>query len=127
MLNYIIFLQYFLFKIILSKYFLRTDSSIKNYYYSLLRKNLRFLIKKIKCDYDLKNISFNETMEEFLQKLEINFIYKLIKKNNLKYKDLCLKSLIDLISDSNQKISKNKEISIFETNININNREISKL
>ena len=116
-----------MFKIILSKYFLRTDSSIKNYYYSLLRKNLRFLIKKIKCDYDFKNISFNETMEEFLQKLEINFIYKLIKKNNLKYKDLCLKSLIDLISDSNQKISKNKEISIFETNININNREISKL
>ena len=83
---------------IISKYLPgRTDNSIKNYFYSKLRKYIRKILKQIQKE------KFFENQNIKLGKYSSNEIYFLIKKNKIRYFDLNKETIIKLILKNEKK------------------------
>jgi len=89
----------------------RTDNSIKNYFYSKLRKYIRKILKQIQKE------KFFENQNIKLGKYSSNEIYFLIKKNKIRYYDLNKENIIKLILKNEKKEMKNISLNNKETNL----------
>lgn len=69
----------------------RTDNSVKNYFYSKLRRQVRFLVKLLSKG---KLLELNELDEN---KYEPNFVYKLIKDIKMPYQDVCKSKVLEVL------------------------------
>ena len=100
----------------------RTDNSIKNHFYSKLRKFIRKILKQINKENLLKNNGID------LCKYNSDKVYKLLKKHKISYKDVTKDSILDIIiaTEKNQKDKifsvndENKLANNFSTNNNSN-------
>ena len=96
---------------IISKYLTgRTDNSIKNYFYSKLRKYIRKILKQIQKE------KFFENQNIKLGKYSSNEIYFLIKKNKIRYFDLNKENITKLILKNEKKEIKKITLSNKEKN-----------
>ena len=89
----------------------RTDNSIKNHFYSKLRKFIRKILKQINKENLLKNNGID------YYKYNSDKVYKLLKKYKITYKNVTKDTILDLIisTEKNQKgkifnLSENKSI-----------------
>ena len=76
----------------------RTDNCIENNYYSKLRKFIRKIIKQINKENAHNDIDINKYKSEF--------IYKLLKKSKICYRNLNKEIILNIIK-SNKKENKN--------------------
>ena len=102
----------------------RTDNSIKNHFYSKLRKFIRKILKQINKENLLKNNGID------YYKYNSDKVYKLLKKYKITYKNLTKDTILELIiaTEKNQKgkiFGLNDEIKITNNN-NLNNNSESK-
>lgn len=67
----------------------RTDNCIKNHYYSKLRKFIRKIIKQINKENAHNDIDINKYNSEF--------IYKLLKKSKICYRNLNKEKILNII------------------------------
>ena len=100
----------------------RTDNSIKNHFYSKLRKYIRKILKQINKENLLKNNGID------FGKYNSDKVYKLLKKYKISYKNVTKDTILDIIiaTEKNQegKISGNDENKL-ENNFSINNNSNS--
>ena len=96
----------------------RTDNSIKNHFYSKLRKYIRKILKQINKENLLKNNGID------YYKYNSDKVYKLLKKYKITYKNVTKDTILNLIiaTEKNQKgkifgLNEDKQIN----NINLNN------
>ena len=77
----------------------RTDNSIKNHFYSKLRKFIRKILKQINKENLLKNHGID------YYKYNSDKVYKLLKKYKITYKNVTKETILDLIiaTEKNQK------------------------
>ena len=100
----------------------RTDNSIKNHFYSKLRKFIRKILKQINKENLLKNNGID------YYKYNSDKVYKLLKKYKITYKNVTKETILDLIiaTEKNQKgkiFGLNDDNKITNgNNININNQ-----
>ena len=100
----------------------RTDNSIKNHFYSKLRKFIRKILKQINKENLLKNNGID------YYKYNSDKVYKLLKKYKITYKNVTKDTILDLIiaTEKNQKgkiFGLNEDNKITNgNNININNQ-----
>ena len=92
----------------------RTDNSIKNHFYSKLRKFIRKILKQINKENLLKNNGIDYS------KYNSDKVYKLLKKYKVTYKNVTKDTILDLII-STEKNQKGKIFGINEDNKLINN------
>ena len=92
----------------------RTDNSIKNHFYSKLRKFIRKILKQINKENLLKNNGID------YYKYNSDKVYKLLKKYKVTYKNVTKDTILDLII-STEKNQKGKIFGISEENKIINN------
>ena len=92
----------------------RTDNSIKNHFYSKLRKFIRKILKQINKENLLKNNGID------YYKYNSDKVYKLLKKYKVTYKNVTKDTILDLII-STEKNQKGKIFGISEENKVINN------
>ena len=92
----------------------RTDNSIKNHFYSKLRKFIRKILKQINKENLLKNNGID------YYKYNSDKVYKLLKKYKVTYKNVTKDTILDLII-STEKNQKGKIFRISEENKIINN------
>jgi len=92
----------------------RTDNSIKNHFYSKLRKFIRKILKQINKENLLKNNGID------CYKYNSDKVYKLLKKYKVTYKNVTKDTILDLII-STEKNQKGKIFGISEDNKIINN------
>ena len=92
----------------------RTDNSIKNHFYSKLRKFIRKILKQINKENLLKNNGIDN------YKYNSDKVYKLLKKYKVTYKNVTKDTILDLII-STEKNQKGKIFGISEENKIINN------
>jgi len=96
----------------------RTDNSIKNHFYSKLRKFIRKILKQINKENLLKNNGID------YYKYNSDKVYKLLKKYKISYKNITKDTILDIIiaTEKNQKVKffENDENKL-ENNFNINN------
>ena len=92
----------------------RTDNSIKNRFYSKLRKFIRKILKQINKENLLKNNGID------YYKYNSDKVYKLLKKYKVTYKNVTKDTILDLII-STEKNQKGKIFGISEENKIINN------
>ena len=92
----------------------RTDNSIKNHFYSKLRKFIRKILKQINKENLLKNNAIDP------YKYNSDKVYKLLKKYKVTYKNVTKDTILDLIV-STEKNQKGKIFGINEDNKIINN------
>ena len=92
----------------------RTDNSIKNHFYSKLRKFIRKILKQINKENLLKNNGID------YYKYNSDKVYKLLKKYKVTYKNVTKDTILDLII-SIEKNQKGKIFGISEENKIINN------
>ena len=92
----------------------RTDNSIKNHFYSKLRKFIRKILKQINKENLLKNNGID------YYKYNSDKVYKLLKKYKITYKNVTKDTILDLII-STEKNQKGKIFGISEENKIINN------
>ena len=85
----------------------RTDNSIKNHFYSKLRKFIRKILKQINKENLLKNNGIDYC------KYNSDKVYKLLKKYKVSYKNVTKETVLDLIIS----IEKNQNNKIFGLNI----------
>ena len=92
----------------------RTDNSIKNHFYSKLRKFIRKILKQITKENLLKNNGIDSS------KYNSDRVYKLLKKYKVTYKNVTKDTILELIisTDKNQK---GKIFGISEDNKILNN------
>jgi len=103
----------------------RTDNSIKNHFYSKLRKFIRKILKQINKENLLKNNGID------LCKYNSDKVYKLLKKYKISYKNVTKETILDIIiaTEKNQKDKifavneENKLTNNFSTNNNSNTWE----
>ena len=103
----------------------RTDNSIKNHFYSKLRKFIRKILKQINKENLLKNNGID------LCKYNSDKVYKLLKKNKISYKNVNKDTILEIIisTEKNQKDKifsvndENKLTNNFSTNNNSNSGE----
>ena len=71
----------------------RTDNSVKNYFYSKLRRQVRFLVKVLVKNklYESNNID--------AKKYEPNFVYKLVKDLKLPYQSVNKTKILEIIEE----------------------------
>ena len=87
----------------------RTDNSIKNHFYSKLRKFIRKILKQINKENLLKNNGID------CYKYNSDKVYKLLKKYKVTYKNVTKDTILDLII-STEKNQKGKLFGISEEN-----------
>ena len=77
----------------------RTDNSIKNHFYSKLRKFIRKILKQINKENLLKNNGID------FYKYNSDKVYKLLKKYKISYKNVTKETILDIIlaTEKNQK------------------------
>ena len=92
----------------------RTDNSIKNHFYSKLRKFIRKILKQINKENLLKNNGVD------CYKYNSDKVYKLLKKYKVTYKNVTKDTILDLII-STEKNQKGKIFGINEDNKILNN------
>ena len=92
----------------------RTDNSIKNHFYSKLRKFIRKILKQINKENLLKNNGID------CYKYNSDKVYKLLKKYKVTYKNVTKDTILDLII-STEKNQKGKIFGISEDNKILNN------
>jgi len=96
----------------------RTDNSIKNHFYSKLRKFIRKILKQINKENLLKNNGID------FYKYNSDKVYKLLKKYKISYNNVTKDTILDIIiaTEKNQKVKfyENDENKL-ENNFNINN------
>ena len=92
----------------------RTDNSIKNHFYSKLRKFIRKILKQINKENLLKNNGID------CYKYNSDKVYKLLKKYKVTYKNVTKDTILDLII-STEKNQKGKLFGISEENKILNN------
>ena len=92
----------------------RTDNSIKNHFYSKLRKFIRKILKQINKENLLKNNGVD------CYKYNSDKVYKLLKKYKVTYKNVTKDTILDLII-STEKNQKGKIFGISEENKILNN------
>ena len=92
----------------------RTDNSIKNHFYSKLRKFIRKILKQINKENLLKNNGIDYS------KYNSDKVYKLLKKYKVTYKNVTKDTILDLII-STEKNQKGKIFGINEDNKLLNN------
>ena len=92
----------------------RTDNSIKNHFYSKLRKFIRKILKQINKENLLKNNGID------YYKYNSDKVYKLLKKYKVTYKNVTKDTILDLII-STEKNQKGKIFGISEESKIINN------
>ena len=92
----------------------RTDNSIKNHFYSKLRKFIRKILKQINKENLLKNNGID------CCKYNSDRVYKLLKKYKVTYKNVTKDTILDLII-STEKNQKGKIFGINEDNKIMNN------
>ena len=94
----------------------RTDNSIKNHFYSKLRKFIRKILKQINKENLLKNNGID------CYKYNSDKVYKLLKEYKINYKNVTKDTILDLILSTEKKgkpfnLSENKSINNNEKNI----------
>ena len=92
----------------------RTDNSIKNHFYSKLRKFIRKILKQINKENLLKNNGIDS------YKYNSDKVYKLLKKYKITYKNVTKDTILDLII-STEKNQKDKIFNLNENNLINNN------
>ena len=92
----------------------RTDNSIKNHFYSKLRKFIRKILKQINKENLLKNNGID------YYKYNSDKVYKLLKKYKITYKNVTKDTILDLII-STEKNQKGKIFSLSENKLTNNN------
>ena len=105
----------------------RTDNSIKNHFYSKLRKFIRKILKQINKENLLKNNGID------YYKYNSDKVYKLLKKYKITYKNVTKDTILNLIitTENNQKskifgLNEQKQLNNNLTNgINLKNNESS--
>ena len=95
----------------------RTDNSIKNHFYSKLRKFIRKILKQINKENLLKNNGID------YYKYNSDKVYKLLKKYKVTYKNVTKETILELIiaSEKNQKgkiFGLNDDSKLINNNIN---------
>ena len=103
----------------------RTDNSIKNHFYSKLRKFIRKILKQINKENLLKNNGID------FYKYNSDKVYKLLKKYKISYKNVTKETILDIIlaTEKNQKgkifgvNDENKTLNNFNVNNNSNTLE----
>ena len=103
----------------------RTDNSIKNHFYSKLRKFIRKILKQINKENLLKNNGID------FYKYNSDKVYKLLKKYKISYKNVTKETILDIIlaTEKNQKgkifgvNDENKTPNNFNVNNNSNTLE----
>lgn len=96
----------------------RTDNSIKNHFYSKLRKFIRKILKQINKENLLKNNGID------YYKYNSDKVYKLLKKYKITYKNVTKDTILDLII-STEKNQKGKIFSLSENKLTNNNSNIN--
>lgn len=71
----------------------RTDNAVKNYFYSKLRRLIRYLVKSL-----IKNNRFKEEKIDE-NKYDLVFVYKLIKDTKIAFSDINKSRIIETIKD----------------------------
>jgi hypothetical protein len=105
----------------------RTDNSIKNHFYSKLRKFIRKILKQINKENLLKNNGID------YYKYNSDKVYKLLKKYKITYKNVTKDTILELIiaTEKNQKgkiFGLNDENKVMnDNNVNIGNNNKSNL
>ena len=94
----------------------RTDNSIKNHFYSKLRKFIRKILKQINKENLLKNNGID------CYKYNSDKVYKLLKEYKINYKNVTKDTILNLIISTEKKgkpfnLSENKSINNNEKNI----------
>ena len=97
----------------------RTDNSIKNHFYSKLRKFIRKILKQINKENLLKNNGIDSC------KYNSDKIYKLLKKYKVTYNNVNKDTILDLII-STEKKQKGKIFGLNDENKKINDNDINK-
>ena len=92
----------------------RTDNSIKNHFYSKLRKFIRKILKQINKENLLKNNGIDN------YKYNSDKVYKLLKKYKVTYKNVTKDTILDLIISA-EKNPKAKVFDVIDKNKTINN------
>ena len=92
----------------------RTDNSIKNHFYSKLRKFIRKILKQINKENLLKNNGID------YYKYNSDKVYKLLKKYKITYKNVTKETILELII-ATEKNQKEKIFGLNEDNKLINN------
>ena len=92
----------------------RSENSIKNHFYSKLRKFIRKILKKINEENLLKNSGID------LYNYSCEKVYKLLKKNKISYKNITKESILDIIIGT-EKNQKNKIYGVNDENKLTNN------
>ena len=95
----------------------RTDNSIKNHFYSKLRKFIRKILKQINKENLLKNNGID------YYKYNSDKVYKLLKKYKITYKNVTKETILDLIiaTEKNQKekiFTLNEDNKLINSNVN---------
>jgi hypothetical protein len=96
----------------------RTDNSIKNHFYSKLRKFIRKILKQINKENLLKNNGID------YYKYNSDKVYKLLKKYKITYKNVTKDTILDLII-STEKNQKGKIFDLNDDNKKVNNNNIN--
>ena len=91
----------------------RTDNSIKNHFYSKLRKFIRKILKQINKENLLKNNGID------YYKYNSDKVYKLLKKYKITYKNVTKETILNLII-ATEKNQKNKIFGLNDDKINNN-------
>ena len=96
----------------------RTDNSIKNHFYSKLRKFIRKILKQINKENLLKNNGIDSC------KYNSDKIYKLLKKYKVTYNNVNKDTILDLII-STEKKQKGKIFGLNDENKKINDNDVN--
>jgi hypothetical protein len=96
----------------------RTDNSIKNHFYSKLRKFIRKILKQINKENLLKNNGID------YYKYNSDKVYKLLKKYKITYKNVTKDTILELII-ATEKNQKGKIFGLNDENKVINNNNVS--
>ena len=88
----------------------RTDNSIKNHFYSKLRKYIRKILKQLNKDNLIKANNINPN------KYNSDKIYQIIKKLKIQYSTLNKKSILNLIINYEKNLKNSKTVKITNKN-----------